>query len=66
MSASAVFFPVNPEANSFDLVQLANDSLRAGLRLYYNGRQFALLPKPAKGWALFTARLIQDSAPCRA
>jgi len=63
---SAVFFPVDPEARAFDLVQQANAAMLAGLRLYTNGRQFALLPKPVKGWALFAARLVKDVAPCRA
>ena len=61
---AAVFFPVDPEADTFDLVQQANDAMRAGLRLYTNGRQFALLPKPMNGWALFGARVVTQEVPC--
>lgn len=47
---AAVFFPRNPAASSFDLQAIAVASLRAGLQLYSNGRQLALLPRPLAGW----------------
>lgn len=50
---SAVFFPIDPEALVFDLHQQALAAMRAGLKLYTNGQQFALLPRPMKGWVLF-------------
>lgn len=52
-SVSAVFFPANPEALSFDIQAEAVAAVRAGLKLYSNGRQFALLPRPLPGWNVF-------------
>lgn len=53
MTTAAVFFPVDPEQSPFDLIDAAREGLGNGLRLYTNGRQMALQPKPQKGWALF-------------
>jgi len=53
MNISAVFFPVDAEDCVYDLIQETRSAMLAGLRLYTNGRQFALLPKPVNGWALF-------------
>lgn len=53
---AAVFFPAQPEATVFDLVEQAQQAKRAGLRLYTNGTRFALLPHPIKGWALWGTR----------
>ncbi len=50
---AAVFFPIDPEKSPFDLIDVVRKGLGEGLRLYTNGRQMALLPKPQKGWALF-------------
>lgn len=66
MNVAAVFFPADPEDRTFDLVPQAAAAVSAGLRLYTNGRQFALLPKPANGWALFAARVTPKDSPCRA
>jgi hypothetical protein len=66
MNVAAVFFPVDAEASAYDLVQETRSAMLAGLRLYTNGRQFALLPKPVNGWALFTERSTPANAPCRA
>lgn len=57
MIPAAIFLPTDPEARAFDLVELARAGCQKGLRLYTNGRQLALLPRPAKGWALFAAKL---------
>lgn len=57
MIPAAIFLPADPEACAFDLVELAREGLKKGLRLYTNGRQLALLPRPARGWALFAAKL---------
>lgn len=54
---SAIFLPPNPEATVFDLTEQVREALQRGLRLYTNGRQMALLPKPAKGWALFAIKV---------
>jgi len=40
----------------FDLTEQAREGIRRGLRLYTNGRQMALLPKPAKGWSLLAVK----------
>lgn len=48
---AAVFFPHNPHASSFDLQAIAVASIKAGLQLYTNGRQMALLPRPMAGWS---------------
>jgi hypothetical protein len=64
-SVSAVFFPAEPESRVDDLVEQARQAQRPGLRLYTNGRQFALLPKPRSGWALFAVRFAEGS-PCAA
>lgn len=53
---TAIIFPANPEALVYDLAEQAMQGARDGLKLYSNGRQFALLPKPAKGWALWIGR----------
>lgn len=60
MTTAAVFFPVDPEQRPFDLVEQVRQGIGAGLRLYTNGRQFALLPKPLKGWALFSIRIAKE------
>lgn len=52
---AAVFFPADHLPESFDLQNLAVSAWRAGLRLYSNGRQHALLPRPKKGWTLCAA-----------
>lgn len=62
---AAVFFPVDPEQSPFDLVNVVRKGLGDGLRLYTNGRQMALLPKPLKGWALFCLRMPKEP-PCAA
>ena len=48
MTPAAVFFPVDPEASPFDLINVVREGLGKGLRLYTNGRQMALLPKPLR------------------
>jgi hypothetical protein len=53
---AAIFFPADPEGLLFDLVEQASQARRAGLRLYTNGRRFALLPHPVAGWALWGTR----------
>lgn len=53
---AAVFFPPNPEALVFDLVEQASQAKRAGLRLYTDGTRFALLPHPIAGWSLWGTR----------
>lgn len=53
---AAVFFPPNPEALVFDLLEQAEQAKRAGLRLYTDGSRFALLPHPVAGWALWGTR----------
>lgn len=64
---AAVFFPTDPEASVFDLTEQARDGIRRGLRLYTNGRQMALLPKPLKGWALFAVKHNPNgNPPCAA
>lgn len=50
---AAVFFPAQPDALVFDLVEQAHQAQRAGLRLYTNGERFALLPRPLAGWVLW-------------
>ena len=60
MTPAAVFFPVDPEQSPFDLIDAARKGLGEGLRLYTNGRQAALLPKPVKGWVLFGLRVPKD------
>lgn len=50
---AAVFFPAQPDALVFDLVAQAQQARRAGLKLYTNGRQFALLPRAFPGWAIW-------------
>jgi len=47
---AAVFFPADHLPEDFDLHATAVSAWRAGLQLYSNGRQFALLPKPVAGW----------------
>jgi hypothetical protein len=63
---SAVFFPPNPEASFFDLTEQARAGIKRGLRLYTNGRQMALLPKPLKGWAPMIVKHHPDTPPCAA
>lgn len=53
---AAVFFPPNPEALVFDLLEQAEQAKRTGLRLYTDGSRFALLPNPLAGWALWGTR----------
>lgn len=48
-----ILFPENPEALTFDLQTEAAAARRAGLKLYSNGKRFALLAKPLPGWFLF-------------
>lgn len=57
MSPTAILFPENPEALSFDIQAEAAAAASAGLKLYSNGKRFALLParmieRPA-GWYPF-------------
>jgi hypothetical protein len=47
---AAVFFPADHLPEDAKLQAIAFAARRAGLRLYRNGRQFALLPKAPKGW----------------
>lgn len=54
---TAIIFPEAPEALTYDMEALVRTHARPGLRLYTNGRQFALLPKPARGWALWVGRV---------
>lgn len=72
---TAVIFPANPEASVFDLTALTDQmraAIKRGARLYTNGRQFALLPHPVRGWHPFAAGprqpkpQMQGDAPCRA
>jgi len=49
---AAVFFPANPDTSSFDLQSIAIQAYQAGLQVYTNGRQLALLPRPVPGWTL--------------
>ena len=63
MMPAAVFFPVDPEQSPFDLIDVVRKGLGEGLRLYTNGRQMALLPKPVKGWALFGLRVQKAPQP---
>lgn len=66
---SAIFLPTDPEATVFDLTEQAREGIRRGLKLYTNGRQMALLPKPAKGWALFALKANPNNPeppPCAA
>ncbi|MBW7902994.1 MAG: hypothetical protein H3C26_16045 [Rhodocyclaceae bacterium] len=56
MIPAAVIFPAHPDAAAFDLIEAALAARGAGQRLYTNGRQVALLPRPCKGWALVAAR----------
>ena len=63
MMPAAVFFPVDPEQSPFDLIDVVRKGLGEGLRLYTNGRQMALLPKPVKGWALFGLRVQKSPHP---
>lgn len=60
---TAIIFPANPEASVFDLTDQAQSALKRGARLYTNGRQMALLLRPAKGWALFGAGPRHAPAP---
>jgi hypothetical protein len=60
-AVTAVFFPAEPESRISDLVEQARKALRPGLRLYTNGRQFALLPQPRAGWALFAVRFAKEA-----
>lgn len=53
---AAIFFPADPEALVFDLVEQAEQARRAGLDLYTDGRRFALLPHPLAGWSLWRTR----------
>lgn len=69
MPLTAIFFPPQPEAAAFDLTEQAIAGIRRGLRLYTNGRQMALLPKPINGWALMGTPRRQpagDTPPCAA
>lgn len=63
MIPAAVIFPPNPEAAVFDLIEEALAARNAGQRLYTNGRQMALLPRPCKGWALVAARPRRTAEP---
>lgn len=63
-AVTAVFFPAEPESCVSDLVEQAREALRPGLRLYTNGRQFALLPQPRRGWAIFAATACPGQLPC--
>lgn len=65
MMPAAVFFPIDPEQSPFDLIDVVRQGLGEGLRLYTNGRQMALLPKPVKGWALFGLSVPKEP-PCAA
>lgn len=60
---SAVFLPTDPEATVFDLTEQIRDGIKRGLRLYTNGRQLALLPKPLNGWALFAIKTAPNHTP---
>lgn len=67
MIPAAIIFPPNPEAAVFDLVREAQAACKAGQRLYTNGRQMALLPRPIKGWALVaTVDHTPEVPPCAA
>lgn len=67
MIPAAIFFPVNPEADCFDLVEQANAGIKAGLKLCTNGRQFALMPRVPRGWAIFGASVKPtEEPPCAA
>lgn len=63
MIPAAVIFSPNPEAAVFDLIEEALAARNAGQRLYTNGRQMALLPRPCKGWALVAARPRATATP---
>lgn len=52
---SAIFFPrLDGEILFCDAQALAMKALQNGLRLYTDGKRWALLSKPLPGWALFT------------
>jgi len=57
----AVFFPAEPESRVCDLLEQASKARRPGMKLYTNGRQFALLAKPLSGWARFGAWIVGGS-----
>lgn len=53
---TAVFLPrLPPDTPLADALSQASQAqaIHQGLRLCCNGRQFALMPRPAKGWALW-------------
>ena len=60
---AAIFLPADPEARPFDLIPIVEDGIARGLRLYTNGRQFALLRKPLNGWAKFGIATKSDATP---
>lgn len=62
MTLAAVFFPADHLPESFDLQAIAVRAWRAGLRLHTNGRQYALLPRPVRGWTL----CVTQEATCAA
>lgn len=66
MLAAVIFPPADPEGPAFDLTVQMLAGIRRGMKLYYNGRQFALFTRrPKTGfWALVTQR--EDTPPCAA
>ncbi len=68
MTLSAIFYPIDPEASVCDLVNETRAGMLAGLRLYTDGKRFALLPRPLNGWALFGTTITQPrkESPCAA
>lgn len=61
-SVCAVFFQAEPESRVCDLLQQASEARLPGMKLYTNGRQFALLAKPRSGWARFGAAIAGSAA----
>ncbi len=63
---AAVFLPVDADARPFDLIPVVEEGIAKGLRLYTNGRQFALFRRPIKGWAPFAIAVKPETPPCAA
>ena len=46
----AVFFPADHMPDDFDMTRTAFLACKAGLRLFTNGKRYALLSRAVKGW----------------
>lgn len=60
---AAVFFPADHLPEDFDLQSIAFQAEQAGLHLYYNGRQHALLPRVAGDYLPVTTTY-QENPQC--